>query len=503
MRHFFPNTALRQPSLGDVQGVWPTGRTTAARRSRPRWALSRRVPGAVADIVATGLEVLGLLAAAWWAATSLYGAIAPPLAEALIRSTLVITMLHVVVVHGLGGLGPEDRFSYTAAIRSAIIWSSVIMFVAIIGFLVRASIDVPSRWAMQFAMLGGIAVPVMRFAGVALARWTRGQGAFDLRSAVVGTTASTRQITEHLEKHPWLTVSICGQYADLDTTRSGLDDHAGAGGMSELIAAIRRGQLDQVIVILSEVAPERIATVLDLLAQTPVRVRLVSRLDPAPRSRTVFLGNLPLETVADPPLTGLAAATKSVADRAVACGLLVILAPLLLGIAAAIWIETRGPVFFRQDREGYNCRSFRIWKFRSMHVRACNHTTLEQARRGDPRVTRVGAFLRRWSLDELPQLVNVVLGEMSIVGPRPHAASTRAGGVRFGEVTHDYHARHRVKPGITGWAQVCGLRGETDTCEKLIRRLEHDLYYCERWSLGFDVRILFLTIVTVPFQRGV
>jgi len=175
MRHFFPNTALRQPSLGDVQGVWPTGRTTAARQSRPRWALSRRVPGAVADIVATGLEVLGLLAAAWWAAISLYGAIAPPLAEALIRSTLVITMLHVVVVHGLGGLGPEDRFSYTAAIRSAIIWSSVITFVAIIGFLLRASIDVPSRWAMQFAMLGGIAVPVMRFAGVALARWTRGQ----------------------------------------------------------------------------------------------------------------------------------------------------------------------------------------------------------------------------------------------------------------------------------------------------------------------------------------
>ena len=148
-------------------------------------------------------------------------------------------------------------------------------------------------------------------------------------------------------------------------------------------------------------------------------------------------------------------------------------------VAIAIKLDSEGPVFFQQDREGYNNNIFKVWKFRSMTVTEGDKIT--QVSADDKRVTRVGAFLRRTSLDELPQLLNVFKGEMSLVGPRPHAPSTKAAGIKFEKAVSRYAARHRVKPGITGWAQVNGWRGETDTVEKLEQRLHHDLYYIDHW----------------------
>ena len=163
-------------------------------------------------------------------------------------------------------------------------------------------------------------------------------------------------------------------------------------------------------------------------------------------------------------------------------------------IALAVRLESRGPVFFRQKRMGFNHDVIEVFKFRSMCEDASGAKgEIQQATNNDPRITRVGKFLRRWSLDELPQLFNVLRGQMSIVGPRPHAVEHRFDSRKLEEVVDRYAARHKVKPGITGWAQIHGWRGVTDTVEKLQKRVEHDLYYIEHWSLALDAWILLVT----------
>jgi lipopolysaccharide/colanic/teichoic acid biosynthesis glycosyltransferase len=198
------------------------------------------------------------------------------------------------------------------------------------------------------------------------------------------------------------------------------------------------------------------------------------------------------------PITGWNALGKRALDLFVAAVALLIMAPPMLLIAAVIRWESPGPALFRQTRTGLGGRPFRVLKFRTMRADACQSGACTQSRRGDPRVTRVGAWLRRSSLDELPQLFNVLRGDMSIVGPRPHAAGSRAGDRLFEDVARHYAARHRVRPGMTGLAQIRGLRGETDTEEKLIRRVEADLAYIETFSLRLDIRIIWETLRALP-----
>jgi Undecaprenyl-phosphate glucose phosphotransferase len=194
------------------------------------------------------------------------------------------------------------------------------------------------------------------------------------------------------------------------------------------------------------------------------------------------------------PLAGLPTVLKRLVDIAASTLLLAFVAPLMVVIAALVKLDSPGPALFRQQRFGINKEPFRLYKFRSMHCRAGDDPTAPQARRHDPRVTRIGRFLRRTSLDELPQLFNVLKGEMSLVGPRPHPTALDE---KFAPLIADYAARHNVKPGLTGWAQVQGWRGETDTFEKMRRRIEHDLYYIDHWSLRLDLTILLRTLVVV------
>ncbi len=232
------------------------------------------------------------------------------------------------------------------------------------------------------------------------------------------------------------------------------------------------------------------------LALTPVPVRLAPDLAGHGFGGGTFaeFAELPMLRLFDRPISGWSRFSKAVEDIVLAAVLLVILAPLTAMIAVAIKIDSPGPVLFRQTRKGFNNSLIPVWKFRTMFADATDAAGAVQARRGDPRVTRIGRILRRTSLDELPQLLDVLGGRMSLVGPRPHALSAKAEGRLFEEVVHRYAARHRVKPGITGWAQVNGWRGETDTIAKIQRRVEHDLFYIDNWSIWFDVRILIRTV---------
>jgi exopolysaccharide biosynthesis polyprenyl glycosylphosphotransferase len=198
------------------------------------------------------------------------------------------------------------------------------------------------------------------------------------------------------------------------------------------------------------------------------------------------------------PLSPFEVLQKRAFDLIVAAGLLVALVPFLAAVALLIRLDSAGPALFLQRRYGFNQQPFRILKFRTMRA-AEDGDVIVQATRNDRRVTRVGRWLRRWSIDELPQLLNVIRGEMSLVGPRPHALSHNR---EYEQKISRYARRHNVKPGITGWAQVHGLRGETDTDEKMRKRVEHDLYYIDNWSLWLDVRILFYTLLSRHSHRN-
>jgi len=197
------------------------------------------------------------------------------------------------------------------------------------------------------------------------------------------------------------------------------------------------------------------------------------------------------------PLDEVAALVKRIEDVVIAVICLSVMLPLMLVIALSIKLDSRGPVLFRQKRLGASNLPFNLLKFRSMYVEQADPLGQQLTRTGDPRVTRVGRFLRKTSLDELPQLINVLRGEMSLVGPRPHALAASAAGIAYARAISEYPIRHRVKPGITGWAQVNGWRGETTTIEQIRRRVEHDLYYIENWSLSFDLVILGRTVFAI------
>jgi exopolysaccharide biosynthesis polyprenyl glycosylphosphotransferase len=228
----------------------------------------------------------------------------------------------------------------------------------------------------------------------------------------------------------------------------------------------------------------------------PIDIRLSahsSKLRLRPRSYS-YIGSVPVLDVFDRPIADWSLVVKWLFDRVVGAILVLILSPVLLAAAIAVKLDSRGPVLFRQKRYGFNNELIEVLKFRSMYVDQSDAAASKLVTKDDPRVTRVGRILRKTSIDELPQLFNVVFrGDLSLVGPRPHALQAKAENRLYDQVVDGYFARHRVKPGITGWAQVNGWRGETDTEEKLQRRVEHDLHYIENWSVFLDLYILAAT----------
>ena len=244
---------------------------------------------------------------------------------------------------------------------------------------------------------------------------------------------------------------------------------------------------------------DRLLQILKRLFTLPVDIRISAlnarvRLNPKAYS---YIGKVPMIDLADRPIKDWGMVAKWIFDKAVGVTALFLLAPVMAAIALAIRLDSKGPILFRQKRYGFNNELIEVLKFRSMYVDKCDAEASRLVTKSDDRVTRVGRFIRKTSLDELPQLINVVKGDLSLVGPRPHALAAKAADKLYDEVVDSYFARHKVKPGITGWAQINGWRGETDTPEKIEKRVEHDLYYIENWSLLLDVYILLMTPVAL------
>lgn len=275
------------------------------------------------------------------------------------------------------------------------------------------------------------------------------------------------------------------------------------GGFPDLVKLAQEGQLDQVVIALPGVQQDRLDYISDQLSAAAIDVCILPReiLELRKKYRLNFIGEMPVMKVWQQPIRDLDGIAKAVQDRVLALLALIVLAPFLLMVAIAIRVESPGPVLFVQRRFGFNNLEIGVLKFRSMFHDLGDVSGAERTVKDDSRVTKVGKFIRRFSIDELPQLVNVLRGEMSLVGPRPHATAMKVGDRYYFDAVKGYGARHRVKPGITGLAQVRGLRGEIDTIERAKLRVDYDTYYIENWSPLLDFRIILETIAQLFWNR--
>ncbi len=325
------------------------------------------------------------------------------------------------------------------------------------------------------------------------------------RVIIVGSGRLANYLQGKISNNPWLNQQVVGCVALSDDKAdeaqgAGVDERAVSqrmqqlGYLEQLPKLIERHKVSIVYFAIPLDASEILESLYFKLLEQHVAIHWVPDIFSLRlvNHSVREIAGLPVIALSETPLTGTRLALKSLEDLVLSSLILLAIAPLLLVIALAVKLDSPGPVFFRQARNGWNGKTFRIWKFRSMYVHQPEGTVLKQAEKDDPRVTRVGRFIRRTSLDELPQIFNVLAGDMSLVGPRPHAVQHDA---EYSQRISDYMARHNIKPGITGLAQVRGFRGETRDLEQMALRIESDIEYINHWSVWLDFSILLRTLV--------
>ncbi|SJM89506.1 Undecaprenyl-phosphate glucose phosphotransferase [Crenothrix polyspora] len=305
------------------------------------------------------------------------------------------------------------------------------------------------------------------------------------------------------DRSPW--VKVTGLFDDrLGRTPATVNGSPVVGNIDELVRYVRDNRCYEVFVLLPLDARARIDEISMKLKLLPVPVRLIPSVSMHgyTNHKIEYFNGIPTLEILNKPLSDWDYLIKLAEDRLLGLFFCLLLAPVYLLISIMIKMDSPGPVFFKQKRYGYNNRLIEVYKFRSMYVNQADIDAKKLVTRDDPRVTKLGAFLRRSSLDEIPQFFNVLKGEMSIVGPRPHALSASAEGKLYEVAVAGYAERHKVKPGVTGWAQVNGWRGETDTEEKILKRVEYDIDYIKNWSLFLDLFIIFRTVFVVLDQKN-
>lgn len=371
----------------------------------------------------------------------------------------------------------------------------------------RSLSEISTGLTLIYLILCSLLLVLSRIPFRRLAWWLMKAGYIGQRVIIYGANATiTRRVIDLLELERLPHLKIVG-FADDRAERADRapqGDVPYIGGFSEILDMARADELDQVLIALPQVGQERLDMIIEQLSAVSIDVCVLSREVVELRSsfRLGVIGSLPVMTLMRRPVRDLDLVGKNVQDYIVACVAIVLLSPLLLLTAIAIRLESPGPILFRQRRFGFNNAEIEVLKFRSMRVDEQDASGAERTQKHDPRVTMVGRFIRRFSIDELPQLVNVLRGDMSIVGPRPHATKMRVEDAFYFDAVKGYVARHRVKPGITGLAQVRGLRGEIATLDRARRRVEYDVYYIEHWSPLLDLRIIVETFFRLFWDRN-
>ncbi|PTM98844.1 undecaprenyl-phosphate glucose phosphotransferase [Mycoplana dimorpha] len=416
--------------------------------------------------------------------------------EAAAGAALGVLVLHLADTYQI----PSLRAAWRMIPRLLGAWGVSFATMALALFFFKTAHETSRVWFVLWFVLGAAYLIVERqLIAYAIRRWAR-NGTMERRAVIAGGGEPAKELIRALERQPENDIRICGIFDDRGEHRSPsvIAGYPKLGTIAELVEFARLARIDMLIISLPLSAEARILSLLKTLWVLPVDIRLAAhanKLRFRPRSYSK-VGAVPLLDIFDKPIADWDSVAKRAFDIVFSLLALLLLWPVFIGAALAVKFTSPGPIIFRQKRHGFNNEIIEVYKFRSMYADKGDPTARAAVTKGDPRVTAVGRFLRKSSIDELPQIFNVLKGELSLVGPRPHAIQAQSHDRRYVDVVDGYFARHRVKPGVTGWAQINGWRGEIDHDDKIRYRTEFDLYYIENWSLLFDLQILFLT----PFR---
>jgi len=454
---------------------------------RTFYSAPQSVQSLIAAFLEPGLIVAVLLAALAWCD------------EPVVRPVYVLCLL----VFALTFPG-RDRFLLHPV--SAILdvlgsWLTLLAILAAFGYATNSlkyfEPDVLMFWAVATPLAQTAAIG----AGRLCLRWMAGRPQTQRPALIVGAGELGAKVARALGEDPLSGRRLLGFFDDRDGERLDASTQGRVlGRLAELPHEIERLGVREVYITLPLGSQPRLVKLLENLQGTTASLYFVPDVFGISiiKGRLKDLNGVPVVGICETPFTGTNGLAKRAADIVLSCLILVLIAPILLAVALGVKLSSPGPVIFKQRRNGLDGEEIEVYKFRSMRVMD-NGSVVKQATKDDPRITPFGAFIRRTSLDELPQFVNVLQGRMSIVGPRPHAVAHNQ---QYRELIKAYMVRHKVKPGITGWAQVNGLRGETDTLDKMRQRVEYDLEYLRNWSLALDLQIIVRTARLMLFDRN-
>ncbi len=414
-------------------------------------------------------------------------------------TALIGAVILVALLERLGGYRVKRLQSLKWQVpHITLVWSIGVAILLLVAFVGKISSDYSRGWR---ALLWFLSTPLVLIAARATELTVLGcrldNGSLARTIAIVGAGDDGQRLVAALTRHADKSFVIRGIFDDRCARRpSKVHGIPVIGTTNDLLRLARCERIDEVVVALPITAENRLKGIFDKLTVIPADLRLSINTVTAqlPIRGIGYFADVPVLDIVHTPLRHPRSLCKCLEDKLLALLILALVGPLMAIVALLIKLDSRGPVFFAQQRFGFSNNVIRVLKFRTMYHDSCDPSGAQRTVRNDPRVTRVGRILRSLSLDELPQLINVVRGDMSVVGPRPHPVAMKAGDRPYHLVVAQYPHRHRVKPGITGWAQVNGCRGEVNTLEKAHRRVEFDLYYIERWSLWLDFKILLMTI---------
>jgi len=408
-------------------------------------------------------------------------------------SVLANILFNIVRSHRIAAY----RRFFMQSFRVIAAWSAIFILIVIAAFLMKSSELVSRVWLVSWYSFGMIFLISYRLLiRTLVVHWSK-QGKLIRRTVIVGGGADAEALINSIKNSKNTDIELLGIFDDRIDDRSPdrVADVPKLGKVNALIKFARRTRVDLIIVSLPLSAENRVLHMFKQLWVLPVDIRLSAHMSKLKfkASAYSYIGDVAVFDMADRPISDWSLVFKWVFDKIVAIIAIILFLPIMIITAIMIKLDSKGPIIFKQQRYGFNNELIDIYKFRSMYTEMSDKNAEKLATKDDVRITRIGRFIRKTSIDELPQFFNVLKNEISIVGPRPHALSAKAEDQLYDNTVKGYFARHRVKPGITGWAQINGLRGETDTIEKIAKRTDFDLYYIENWSLMLDVYILFMT----------
>ncbi len=441
----------------------------------------------LADLVVVGLSA----ALAYWLRHGHLDAPFTYLVMTVIGVVIVANVLHAAKIYVF-----EMVLEFTAQVHKlSMALPMVFLILMALGYFTKTAEAFSRIWMVLWFVLsfGGLIVVRMLLL-MLLHRWQK-RGWLTRNLVIIGAGETGQRLVRHLVENADPGMRLLGLFDDRHTrVPTEIAGYEVLGAVTDIVDFVRDHRVDEIIIAMPWTDRPRVIDCINKLRSVPSSVHLCPDTIGfhLPGRGVSYLAGVPLFQVWEPPLSGWSVVIKAVEDHLLSVLILFLIMPTLAVIALLVKLDSPGPVLFRQKRYGFNNNLITVYKFRSMVADPAYAAGARQATQNDPRVTRVGAFLRRHSLDELPQFFNVLKGEMSIVGPRPHAVPHTE---QYAAVIDDYLARHKVKPGITGWAQVNGLRGETESVEKMEARVQYDLYYVDNWSLLFDLRIILLTLL--------